>query len=351
MTRRILVALITISFVLLTAAPPDLAQERQLGDRTPTGGRPQGDRQILTPEDAEKMRGDLVTAYDETKALINYLAGFEFLRQSQAMEDYETVAEDLVKERTRVAQLSILDVMLEVNTWPNADSVSRIIEASRSVRTDPKFQEAILMAERFYQAGSQARSSSAKKANSRGVIAAPAFIAPICDHNDPSNYPSGTDIAIASAVGLALHTLADVLPDLLGFLFSVPDFVKIALVIAAGVADEVRNALEAVAADAKYCEGIRLYIEDKLANESGLTAILLTDDYYLSFTVKTVKASITKATADGIPTNCAGTRLAEAQAFFDASDLFNGSNGADRVTAFKKLRAAFRNIGAPTCVQ
>lgn len=351
MTRRILLSLIAISFVLIAFTSPQSAQERKVGSRTPTGERPQDNREFMDTESAEKLRRDLVSAFTESEALLRFLAQYEFLRQSKTMENYETVCAELSKERVRVEQLPVMDFMLEAKIWPDSESINRVIELARQTRTDEKLKESIQKAERFYQAGFQAKTSSAAKGtNSRGVIAAPAYIPPICDHNDPSNYPSGTDIAIANAVGLALHTLADVLPDLLGFLVSVPDFVKIALVIAAGVADEVRNALEAVAADAKYCEGIRLYIEDKLANESALTTILLTDDFYLTFTVKTVKASITKAVADGIPINCANDRLAEAQAFFNSSDTFNGANGADRITAFRKLRVAFRNIGAPTCL-
>lgn len=351
MTRRTLIVLTVISFVLLAFTSPQSAQERQVGNRTGTGDRTQGDRRILDPTSAEKLRSDLVTAYAESDALIKFLAGYEFLRQSPTMKDYETVAQELANERLRVEQLSINDVMLEASYWPDAESVNRIIELARSVRTDTKFQEAIKKAERFYQASSQSGSSlSAKRLNSRGVIAAPAYIAPICNFDDPSNYPSGNDLAISNGIAIALHTLADVLPDLLGFLIGVPDFVKIALVIAAGVVDEVTNALDAVASDAGYCEGVRLYIEDKLANEGGITAILMTDDFYFAYTLKTVRSSLTKAMSNGVPVNCGSTRLAEAAVFFDGSDNFTGT-GLQRVIAYKKLRAAFLNIGAAVCIQ
>jgi len=350
MTRKILIALMKISLVLLAAAPSYLAQDRQLGDRTPVGGRPQGDRQILTPEAAAKMRSDLITAYAESDALVKFLAGYDFLRQSQAMEDYESVCEQLAKERARVEQLSLDEVMLEAGYWPNSESLNRIIEVSRAVRTDAKFQEAIAKAERYYQANQSRSSSAARGSNSRAVIASPAFIAPICNFDDPSNYPSGTDLAISNGIGIALHVLYDVLPDEEGFLFGIPFLPKILLVIAAGVADEVTNALNAVATDARYCESLRLYIEDKLANEASYNALLMTDDFYLTFTFKTVKASFTKAISDGIPLNCGQTRLTEATAFFNSSDTFTGT-GPQRVTAYQKLRAAFQNIGAKSCVQ
>ncbi len=349
MIRRTLVALITTSFVLLAVAPPYLAQERQVGNRTGANNRPQENRPILDPASAEKLRTDLVTAYNESNALIKFLAGFDFLRQSQAMQDYETVSGELAKESARIGQLSINDVMLEANTWPDSESINRVIELTRSIRIDAKFQEAIKKVGRFYQV-SQASALSAKRLNARGVISAPSYIAPICNFDDPSNYPSGTDLAISNGIALALHTLADVLPDLLGFLFGVPNFVKIALVLAAGVVDEVTNALKAVASDATYCEKIRLYIEDKLANEGGITAILMTDDFYFSYTIKTVRSSLTKAMSGGVPVNCGSARLAEASNYFDGSDNFTGT-GPDRVIAYKKLRAAFLNIGAAVCIQ
>lgn len=351
MTRRILIALTAMSFVLLTFTSPQSAQERQVGNRLPTGDRTQEGRRIIDSAGAERMRGELITAYAESEALIKFFAGYEFLRQNAAMEGYEAACELMSNERVRVEQLSIDEVMREALYWPNSESVNRIIELSRTIRTDEKFKDVITKAERFSLAGLQSLGSSAPKgANSRGVIAAPAFITPNCDFDDPSNFPSGTDLAIANAVGIALHVLYDVLPDEAGFLFGVPFLPKILLVIAAGITDQITNALAAVAADGRYCESVRLYVEDKLANESGFLGLLLTDDFYLSFTYKTVKASISKAVADGIQINCANARFAEADVLF-SGNTFSGGTGANRVIAFKKLRAAFRNIGAAACVQ
>lgn len=351
MTRKILLALIATSLALFVFISPHSAQERQVGTRKPNGERSQDNRQIMDMSSAEKLRRDLITAFSESEALVSYLASYEFLRQNKAMEDYETVLANLAKERGRVQELPAADLLSQAANWPDSESLSRVVELSQQIRNDAKLREAIKQAERYYQAGLRAKdTSSAKAVNSRNVTAAPAYIPPICSYDDPSDYPSGTDLAIPKGIALALHSIASALPDDIGFLFSIPNIIKIVIVIAAGVVDQVANALEAVAADAKYCEGIRLYVEDKLANESGLTAILYTDDFYLTFTVKTVKATLTKATSLGIPTNCAMTRLTEAQAYFNGSDVFTGASGADRVVAFKKLREAFLNIGAPQCV-
>jgi hypothetical protein len=352
MTRRILTTLAAFSFVLLAFASPHSAQERQVGNRTPIGDRSQGNRQVVDVSEAEKLRSDLITAYEESEALVKFLAGYDFIRQSNAMEGYETACQKLETERVRIQQMPVAELMLQANNLPDAKSLRRIIEVSRSTRTDVKLQEAIQKVERYSQAGMLARnSSSGKGANSRGTIASPAYIPPICNHDDPSNYPSGADIAIPNAIGLALHAIADSLPGILGFFISVPDPVRIALVIAAYAVDEITSALQAVAADAAYCEATRLYIEDNLTNDDGYTAILISNDFYLSFMLKVVRSALTKATNTGIPINCGNTRLTEATAFFNGSDTFNGSNGADRVTAYSKLRAAYQNIGASACVQ
>ncbi len=348
MTRRILTALTAISFVLLVFASPNSAQERQAGDRS------QGISQTSSVAEVEKFRSDLLSAYEESEALVKFLAGFDFIRQSTAMEGYETACQKLETERARIERMSVAELLSQVSNLPDSKSLKRIIEVSRSTRNDAKLQEVIRKVERYSQAAMLARNSSsakaAKEAYSRGAVAAPAYIPPICNFDDPSNYPSGTDIAISNGIALALHSLADALPGILGFFVSVPDFVQIALFIAAYAVDEITNALQSVAIDAVYCESIRLYIEDNLTNDDGYTALLVTNDFYLTFMLKSVRSALTKATNTGIPINCGNARLTEANAFFNGSDVFN-STGANRVAAYNKLRAAFQNIGASECVQ
>lgn len=344
MTRRILTALVAISFVLLVFAPSNSAQEQQGGNRL------RGNSQIASAAEVEQFRSDLLAAYEESDALVKFLAGYSFLRQGTAMEGYETACQKLETERARIERLSAAELLAQVNNLPDSKSLKRIIEVSRSTRTDTKLQEVLLKVERYSQAGLLAKNSSpARGANSRGAVSAPAYIPPICNFDDPSNYPSGADLAISNGVALALHALADALPGILGFFVSVPDFVQIALYIAAYAVDEVTNALQSVAIDAVYCEGIRLYIEDNLTNDDGYTALLITNDFYLTFMLKSVRSAVTKATNTGIPINCANDRLTEANAFF-SGDTFS-STGPNRVAAYNKLRAAFQNIGASACVQ
>ncbi len=346
MTRRILTALAAITLVLLAFGSPYSAQEHQVGARSQESSR------VMDVAETEQFRSELIAAYTESEALIKFLASYDFIRHSVAMEDFEAVCLRLETERMQIERMSAQDLTLQAKNLPESKLLRQIIEVSRNTRTDARFLDVVQKAQRFSQANAIAKGTPTdKRANSRGAVSAPAYIPPICNHDDPSNYPSGTDLAISNGVAIGLHALADALPGLLGFFVGVPNPVKIALVVAAYAVDQVTNALAAVAADAVYCESTRLYIEDNLVNDDGYTAILITNDFYLTFMLKVVRSALTKATNTGIPTNCGSTRLTEALTYFNGSDVFNGANGADRVSAYNKLRAAYQNIGASSCVQ
>lgn len=351
MTRKILTSLVAIGFLLLVFPAPNSAQERQVGNRAITETKPQNTRAVVDAVEADKLRRDLIVAFEETEALLRFLAGYSLLRESAAMEGYETALHKLELERKRLERISINEFMAKADQWPNPKLIDQIIEVSRTIRTDAKFDEVVRKAERYSQLTAQSRKTSARKiSNSRSVIAAPAYIAPICNFDDPSNYPSGTDIAISNGVALGLHALADALPGIIGIFVALDNPARIPLVIAAYAVDQVTNALQAVASDAEYCEAMILYIEDNLVHDEGHVALLITNDFYLSYMYRTVKAAMNKATGKAIPTNCGSTRLTEAAAFFDGSDNYTGT-GAQRMTAFQKLRAAYQNIGAASCVQ
>lgn len=351
MTRKILTALVAIGLMLFVFPAPNSAQERRVGNRTATETTSQNTKAVVDAVQAEKLRRDLIVAYEEMDSMLRFLAGFGFLRESMAMDGHETALRKLEIERKRVEQISISEFMAHADNWPNPKLIDQLIETARSVRTDAKFHEAVRKAEQYSSLTEQSRNTSSKRAaNSRSVVAAPAYLAPICNFNDPSNYPSGTDIAISNGVALGLHALADALPGIIGIFVALDNPARTVLVIAAYAVDQVTNALKAVASDAEYCEAMILYIEDNLVHDEGHLALLITNDFYLSYMYRTVKAAITKATNNSIPTNCGSTRLMEAAAFFDASDNYTGT-GAQRMTAFQKLRAAYQNIGAASCIQ
>lgn len=301
--------------------------------------------------EAESLRNDLIAAYDESEALIRFLAGYSFIRQGSAMKDYELVCQDISIERAQIEQMSVTDLMAQADNLPYAKDLGRLVKTSQSIRTDLKFQKVLEKLERYSQAGLLSRNSaSGKWTNSRDVIASPAYIAPNCDFSNPSNYPSGVDIGIAKGIALALHTLTEAQPsEFMIFCLIIPNPFRFITAVAAGIVDQVENALEAVAKDGAYCEAVRLYVEEEMSN--GLNAILMNDNYYLTYTYNTVKAALAAATATTVPINCGNTQFMAAQAYFDGSGNFTGASGTERVIAYKLLRSAYLNIGASACVQ
>ncbi len=352
MTRKILTALATIGFVLFAFVSPNSAQERQAGARTSFGDRSQENRLVADLVEVEKLRRDLLAAYDESEALIKFFAGYEFLRQSNAMKDYEAVCQTMEVERARIEQMPATELTLQSNNWPYVRNLNGMAKLAQRIRTDEKLLAVMQKAERASQAGLLSLNSSSAEVNSPGVIAAPAYIAPNCNFDDPSNYPSGVDLGIANGIAIALHTAVEAQPaEFMIFCTLIPNPFRIAFAIAAGIVDQVANALKAVATDAAYCEGLRLYVEEALTpQDGGQTALLMNDNFYLTFMYRSVRSALSKATGTGVPTNCGSTRLTEAAAFFDGSDNFIGT-GPQRVDAYKKLRAAYHNIGAAVCQQ
>ncbi|MBS1790825.1 MAG: hypothetical protein JST85_24120 [Acidobacteria bacterium] len=352
MNKRIFTALAAISFILFIMASPGSAQESQTSNATPVDASAQANKQNMSLSEAEKLRSEVVAAYAESEALLKFLGGYNSLRQSNAMKDYELACQELANGRMRIEHMSTEEIMSQSSQWPYAKTLSRTVKLSQSLRTNANFLRVLQKMEGFSQADLQSLNSSAAMGlNSRGVIAAPAYIPPACNHDDPSNYPSGVDLGIAKGVAIALHIAVEAQPsEFMIFCVMIPNPFRIAFAIAAGITDQVLNALTAVAADATYCESIRLYVEETLTSNGGFNALSMDDDYYLTFTLKSVRASLTRAVNQGVPTNCAQQRLMEAAAFFDGSDNFTGT-GPQRVDAIKKLRAAYHNIGASSCVQ
>lgn len=350
MTGKTFTKLVTIAIVMLAFVSPNFAQESQAGNGL------QGNRQAALMAEAENLRNDLISVYAETEALIEFLAGYDFIRQSDAMKNYDAIRQKLSQTRQLIERMPAdqLFAMSQDNSWMDKQFINRVTRLSQEIRSDAKLQEMIRKAGQYPEFGRKKRNLSLenKYGYSRGVIAAPAYIPPSCNYDDPSDYPSGVDLGIAHGISIALHLASDLAPSELEVACAlVPNPIHIAFAIAAGITDQVLNALEAVAADAGYCEKIRFYIEDKIKDDRGITTILMNDDYYLTFMLKSVRAALSTASSAGVPINCGNARLTEATSYFDGSDNFNSANGANRVVAYRLLRAAYQNIGAASCVQ
>ncbi len=340
-----------IGFVLLVVAAPHSAQERQRGTNS-NSGELQEPRQVTTVTEAEQFRSDMIALYDESEALINFLAQYDFFRQSDAMKNYDAIHQKMVDGRRRIELMSAAGIISQARSFPDNQSINLAIKLSRKIRTDGKLQDAIQVTQRYAQAALKRKGAlSAKRdLNSRGVIAAPAYIPPTCNYDDPSAYPSGVDIGILGGIGIALHAVSDALPgEIEEACAMIPFIPHIIASIAAGVFDQYKNLVDTGSADAAYCEKVRFFIEDKLKDDRGLPVLWINDDFYLTFMLKSVRASLSAATGGMVPTNCGDARLMEAEAYF-TSDVFSGT-GPQRVDAYRKLRAAYQNIGASSCVQ
>ncbi len=351
MNRRILTALMAIGFALMVFASPYAAQERQSGTNSVSGGS-QDTRQIATVAEAEQLRSGLISLYDETEALIGLLAEYEIFRQSSAMKNYDAVRQKLVDGRRRIELMSAAGIISQARTFPDEQTINRVVNLTLKIRTDGRLQEAIERTQKYALAGLRRNGASAanRASNSRGVIAAPAYIPPTCNYDDPSAYPSGVDVGILGGIGIALHAATDVVPgELEEACTMIPFPPHIVLAIATGVFDQYKNLVDTGSADAAYCEKVRFFIEDKLKDDRGLPVLWINDDFYLTFMLQSVRASLSAANGGMVPTNCGDARLMEAEAYF-TSDVFSGT-GPQRVEAYRKLRAAYQNIGASSCVQ
>ena len=354
MTRRILTTLTAFGLMLLVFASPNSAQERQIGG-TVNGSQAQDNRQVVQMAEAETLRAEFIALYDESDALIGLLAEYDFFRQSEAIKNYGAIRQKLADSRKRIEQMSAAGVISQARSFPDEPSISRVIKLIRKVNSDGRLQQAIQRTQAYVLAARQRKGTSSASAkrdlNSRGVIAAPAYIPPTCNYDDPSAYPSGVDAGILGGIGIALHAATDVVPGEIEEACTMIPFVPhIILAIATGVFDEYKNLVDTGSADAAYCEKVRFFIEDKLKDDRGLPVLWINDDFYLTFALKSVRASLSVANGAMVPTNCGDARLMEAEAYFDSSDTFNGT-GPQRVEAYRKLRAAYQNIGAASCVQ
>lgn len=351
MNRRILTALTAIGFVLIVFASPYAAQERQ-GGTTSISGRSHDARQVATVAEAEQLRSGLIALYDESEALISLMAEYDIFRQSSAMKNYDAIRQKLVDGRKRIELMSAAGIISQARSFPDEQSINLAIKLTLKIRTDGKLQEAIQSTQKYALAGLRRKEAQAanRDLNSRGVIAAPAYLPPTCDFDDPSAYPSGVDAGILGGIGIALHAVTEVLPgEIEEACAMIPFPPHIVFAIITGVFDEYKNLVDNGSADAGSCEKVRFFIEDKLKDDRGYPVLWINDDYYLTFMLKSVRASLSAASGGMVPTNCGDARLMEAEAYF-TSDVFSGT-GQQRVEAYRKLRAAYQNIGASSCVQ
>ncbi len=331
-----------ISFLLMVFAAPQSAQDRQVGTRTATSDRSQDSRLVVTVADAEKLRGDIVTAYKELEAAVRFLGEFDVIQHGGSiLKDADAVGDSLASEQQRLANLSTIELVAEYHSLPSSAAIGRITQLAQKITTDPQLYEVMKKADRYFQEGRMHSSSAAKapRANIRSTPSAPSFIDPTCNFSNPRDYPSGADIAIPKGLAIVAAAAAEIVPETITVAgFSAPFPLKAVLVGVAAGLEEIVNGFEGAQWDGAWCEAMMQAIQDGMSSDEGYLAYLMNDPY-LDLVRRVVRSAIDLANGNGIPVQCADARYNE------------GVAATSRLDKFKKYRAAYQNIGATTCIQ
>jgi hypothetical protein len=272
------------------------------------------------------------------------------LKASFTMIGYEDVLKDLGNERDRIKSLSVEDLMRQTQSLPDGRTFRRLATVLEKAMTDGRFITALEKANRAMLSSNGAASLQAiaelKGLHGKDLVAAPSFVKPGCDYDNPNNFASASDLGITNSIIIAESTVIDSLPDSFSVAgFSAPNVARIALVIARGVTEEILNGLEISNGNGTYCEALRFFIEDKMKDNEGyivIMAVPYSDGGYLDYVKDSVNAIVSKASSKGYPLNCAQARLSEANNYFSSGQWLQ---------AYKKYQAAYQNIGASSCVQ
>lgn len=295
------------------------------------------------------MRGDLMAGFNQLEALLKLFAEYPALRDSFSMVTYDQTIKDLSDERDRIQALSVDDLMRQNQLLPNPKPIRQLATVLEKAMSDSRFLAALEKANKAMLT-SNGRAATARMAGAKitygpDVVAAPSFTKPGCNYDTPNDYASASDLGITNSIIIAESTAIDSLPDSFSVAgFSAPNLIRIGLVIARGVTEEIYNGLEISNGNGTYCESLRMFIEDKM-KDTGYVVILAvpySQGGYLDYVKDSVNAIYNEAIGRGFPVSCAQDRLNEANNFFASGQWLQ---------AYKKYQAAYQNIGASSCVQ
>ncbi|MFN0112305.1 MAG: hypothetical protein ACKVZH_25875 [Blastocatellia bacterium] len=346
MTKRIFTALTTIC--LLVAAFPTLhfAQERlPVNIRQPINGRkigpigPVGQKPITTAAEAEKAREDLTSFFTELESLLKLYAEYPGIRDSSGMIGYEEVLNDITDERKKL-ELSSVQELMQNPLLASAKVVKRATTAIKQARNNDEFLPLLSKANKSLLEPNKQYSSAGLQGMRKASVMAVPPARYLCNYDDPNSFPSPAEIAIFSAITIALEAAYNAIPD---DLFTA--IIKIALAVAVGVAALLTLGLETANAVGSYCEALRFFIEDKMKDNDGplvIMAVPYSEGGYLDYAKDSVRAIYNEALGRGFPVNCAMARLTEGDNYF---------NSGQWLQAYKKYQAAYQNIGASSCIE
>ena len=348
MTKRNLISLFTLLALIFSSVVPLYAQDgRQISnDRTPINRQP-GQRTVVAQRSADQLRGEMSAACDEAEATFKFMANYSIAQdgvQKIGYENFSGVLEQIANLRKQVGAIPDSDLQAMGNSFPDSETLERLTQSLRKMRSDPEFLASLESAEKWFN--SDARTSAragASKSFARSSTSAPTYTNTLCNFSNLTDFPSAFDIFLTQTIQHVVNVILLFLDPSLGN--NVPNPAYYIAFAAKAIVSAVLLGLDGARDAGLWCQDLATNMQFALVTDS-LTYVnfMLPDnigsfeDYLKEF----VTAMIQKAMDSGISTNCASTRLAEANVFYNAGDWGN---------AYKKYRTAYQNIAADECLQ
>jgi len=349
MTRKLFLLIAAMAILVLSPMQQLSAQEgKQISGRAPLG-KQSNQRQAVAQRTPEQLRSELNVLYDELEATVKFVSGYAIGRDSFQKMGFDGGMPDVVSALTASRKqwegMSDNSLVAVSNGIPNEADLNKITVSLQKMRVDPDFLAALNRVEKSFN--SESGRSLREAGNTRSAPSAPAFIKPVCHFDNLLNYPSAKDLSIAKAFAFIAEIVFLLVPSeveipIIGV--EAPNPVRIALAIAWGILEAISLGLDQARSEGVYCQSLALNIQGALTNDAKFNmSVMLPRDAggFADFLKEMVTAAIQNATTNNIPLQCASTRLAEANAFYDQGKW---------VDAYKKYRAAYQNIGASMCI-
>ena len=347
MTKRNLISLFTLLALIFSSVVPLYAQDgRQISnDRTPINRQP-GQRTVVAQRSADQLRGEMSAACDEAEATFKFMANYSIAQdgvQKIGYENFSGVLEQIANLRKQVGAIPDSDLQAMGNSFPDSETLERLTQSLRKMRSDPEFLASLESAEKWFN--SDARTSAragASKSFARSSTSSPAFTRTLCNFSNLTDFPSAKDIGITKRVLHVANVFLLSFDPSLGN--NVPNPLYFIPVAAKAIVGAVLLGLESARDAGLWCQDLATNMQFGLVVDAQIYVNFMYPNGiggYADYLKELVTAMIQKAMDSGIPTNCASTRLAEADVFYNAGDWGN---------AYKKYRAAYSNIGAAECL-
>ena len=348
MKKRNLISLSTMLALIFSSVAPLYAQDgRQVrNDRTPIN-RQSGQRTVVTQRSAGQLRAEMSVACDEAEATFNFMANYSIAQDSVQKNGYENISgvlEQITNLRKQIGAIPDSDLQTMSNSFPDSETLERLTLTLRKMRSDPGFQSSLENAEKWFNSENGISSrQGASKSVVRSSTSSPAFTRTLCNFSNLTDFPSAKDIGITKRVLHVANVFLLSFDPSLGN--NVPNPLYFIRVAAKAIVGAVLIGLESARDAGLWCQDLATNMQFGLVVDAQIYVNFMYPNNgiggYADYLKELVTAMIQKAMDSGITVNCASTRLAEADVFYNAGDWGN---------AYKKYRAAYSNIGAAECL-